>query len=257
MLDALNSWQLVREASRALTRPAATSFKHVAPAGAAVAGPVDDVTAQLYGIDRDAVGALTSAYLRARDADPKSSYGDFAAVSHPVDTELAELLSRVVCDGIIAPATLPARGNALSKKKSGRFLVMEADQAYTPPQLEKREVFGLRLTQQRDELALSTAVLDDARPMADSAWAAHSTPHGHFTGRGPVPRWSSSRTQGTWVVSQRAAICSEDSTDSPRLMHPTWNHRRNQAAARNSEGLAGGGGGGLPWPRRGRSCRRG
>ena len=89
MLDALNGWQLVLEASRALNRPAATSFKHVSPAGAAVAGPVDDVTAELYGIDGESVGALTSAYLRARDADPESSYGDFAAFSHPVDTELA------------------------------------------------------------------------------------------------------------------------------------------------------------------------
>ena len=161
MLDALNSWQLVLEASRALNRPAAASFKHVSPAGAAVAGPVDDVTAELYGIDRDSVGALTSAYLRARDADPKSSYGDFAAVSHPVDTELAELLSRVVCDGVIAPGYAPGTIATLSKKKNGRFLVMEADQAFTPPQHETREVFGLRLSQRRDEVTLSTALLDN------------------------------------------------------------------------------------------------
>src|SRR5437764_14375313 len=93
LLDALNGWQLVREASRCLGRPAAASFKHVSPAGAAVAGPVDEVTAQLHGVDRAEVGALASAYLRARDADPKSSYGDFAAVSHPVDEELAEPLA--------------------------------------------------------------------------------------------------------------------------------------------------------------------
>ncbi|MGW1183864.1 phosphoribosylaminoimidazolecarboxamide formyltransferase [Streptomyces drozdowiczii] len=161
MLDALNSWQLVLEASRALNRPAAASFKHVSPAGAAVAGPVDDVTAGLYGLDRDSVGALTSAYLRARDADPKSSYGDFAAVSHPVDTELAELLSRVVCDGVIAPGYAPGTVATLSKKKNGRFLVMEADRAFTPPQYETREVFGLRLSQRRDEVTLSTALLDN------------------------------------------------------------------------------------------------
>ncbi|MFC1403259.1 MULTISPECIES: phosphoribosylaminoimidazolecarboxamide formyltransferase [Streptacidiphilus] len=161
MLDALNSWQLVLEASRVLNRPAAASFKHVSPAGAAVAGPVDDVTAELYGIDRDSVGALTSAYLRARDADPKSSYGDFAAVSHPVDAELAELLSRVVCDGVIAPGYAPGTVATLSKKKNGRFLVMEADQAFTPPRHEAREVFGLRLSQQRDEMTLSTALLDN------------------------------------------------------------------------------------------------
>lgn len=161
MLDALNSWQLVREASRALGRPAAASFKHVSPAGAALAGPVDEVTAEVYGIDRDDVGDLTSAYVRARDADPKSSYGDFAAVSHPVDTELAELLSRVVCDGIIAPGYAPGTVATLSKKKNGSFLVLEADAAFTPPQAETREVFGLQLTQQRDEQELSSSLLEN------------------------------------------------------------------------------------------------
>jgi phosphoribosylaminoimidazolecarboxamide formyltransferase / IMP cyclohydrolase len=161
MLDALNGWQLVLEASRALRRPAAASFKHVSPAGAAVAGPVDDVTAGLYGIDPDGVGALTRAYLRARDADPKSSYGDFAAVSHPVDTELAELLSRVICDGIIAPGYAPGTVATLSRKKSGRFLVMEADEAFAPPVDEAREVFGLRLRQQRDPVALHPRLLDE------------------------------------------------------------------------------------------------
>ena len=161
MLDALNSWRLVLEAGQALNRPAAASFKHVSPAGAAVAGPVDDVTAEVYGVDRADVGPLTSAYVRARDADPKSSYGDFAAVSHPVDEELAELLTRVVCDGIIAPGYAPGTVATLSRKKNGRFLIMEADEAFTPPQHEAREVHGLRLTQQRDDVALSTALLDD------------------------------------------------------------------------------------------------
>ncbi|MGW0425127.1 phosphoribosylaminoimidazolecarboxamide formyltransferase [Streptomyces sp. NPDC003015] len=161
MLDALNSWQLVLEAARALHRPAAASFKHVSPAGAAVAGLVDAVTTELYSSDRDGVGALTSAYLRARDADPKSSYGDFAAVSHPVDTELAELLAGVVCDGIIAPGYAPGTVATLSRKKNGRFLIMEADEALVPPQYETREVFGLRLTQQRDDVTLSSALLDN------------------------------------------------------------------------------------------------
>jgi phosphoribosylaminoimidazolecarboxamide formyltransferase/IMP cyclohydrolase len=161
LLDALGGWQLVQEASRALNRPSAASFKHVSPAGAAVAGPVDEVTAELYGVDRRGVGALTSAYLRGRDADPKSSYGDFAAVSHPVDTELAELLSRVFCDGIIAPGYAPGTVETLGKKKNGRFLVMEADETFTPPQQEIREVFGLRLGGQRDEVTLSAALLDN------------------------------------------------------------------------------------------------
>ncbi|MER5178243.1 phosphoribosylaminoimidazolecarboxamide formyltransferase [Streptomyces sp. NPDC002896] len=159
MLDALNGWQLVREASQSLGRPAAASFKHVSPAGAALSGPVDDVTAELYGLAGDRVGDLTSAYLRARDADPKSSYGDFAALSHPVDTELAELLAGVVCDGVIAPGYAPGTVATLSKKKNGRFLVVEADATFVPPPFEEREVFGLRLTQARDEVQLSAALL--------------------------------------------------------------------------------------------------
>ena len=161
MLDALNGWQLVREAGGALNLPAAASFKHVSPAGAAVAGPVDEVTAELYGVDRTRVGALTNAYLRARDADPKSSYGDFAAVSHPVDAELAELLTRVVCDGIIAPDYAPGTVATLSAKKNGRFLIIEADEAFEAPQLEAREVYGLRLAQQRDAVPISAALLGD------------------------------------------------------------------------------------------------
>lgn len=159
MLDALNGWQLVREASQSLDRPAAASFKHVSPAGAATSGPVDEVTAELHGVVGDRVGALTSAYLRARDADPKSSYGDFAAVSHPVDTELAELLTGVVCDGIIAPGYAPGTVATLSKKKNGRFLVMEADETFAAPHDEEREVFGLRLTQERDQVRLSASLL--------------------------------------------------------------------------------------------------
>jgi AICAR transformylase/IMP cyclohydrolase PurH len=161
MLDALNGWQLVREASHSLGRPAAASFKHVSPAGAAVAGPVDEVTAELHGVPQTGVGALTSAYLRARDADPRSSYGDFAAVSHPVDAELADVVSRVVCDGIIAPGYAPGTVAALGRKKNGRFLVMEADPGFVPPEAETREVFGLRLSQRRDQVPLEATLLEN------------------------------------------------------------------------------------------------
>jgi AICAR transformylase/IMP cyclohydrolase PurH len=167
MLDALNAWQLVREATQALGRPAAASFKHVSPAGAAVSGTIDEVTAELYGVVGHEVGALASAYLRARDADPKSSYGDFAAVSHPVDDELADLLTGMVCDGIVAPGYAPGTVERLSKKKNGRFLIMEADGGFVPSSEETREVFGLRLTQQHDEVELSSALLrvaDDLLP---------------------------------------------------------------------------------------------
>jgi phosphoribosylaminoimidazolecarboxamide formyltransferase/IMP cyclohydrolase len=160
LLDALGGWQLVREASRALGGPVATSVKHVSPAGAALAGPVDEVTAQLYAVDGAQVGPLTSAYLRARDADPKSSYGDFAAVSDPVDAELADLLARVVCDGIVAPGYAPGTVDTLSRKKGGRFLVLEADERFQPRRPEVREVFGLRLTQDRDDAPITPALLD-------------------------------------------------------------------------------------------------
>lgn len=173
MLDALNGWQLVRAARLALGKPAAASFKHVSPAGAALAGPVDEITADLFGLGSGA-GALASAYVRARDADPRSSFGDFAAVSDPVDSELAELLSGVVCDGIIAPGYEPGTAGLLAAKKSGRFLVMEADQAFEPPAREEREVFGVRLVQDRDAAPLSARLLEQgagavlpARSVAD------------------------------------------------------------------------------------------
>ncbi|MEU0095987.1 phosphoribosylaminoimidazolecarboxamide formyltransferase [Kribbella sp. NPDC006257] len=158
VLDALNGWQLVREASLGLGRVAAASFNHVSPAGAAVAGDLDEVAAGLYGVRGGGVGELTSAYLRARDADPKSSYGDFVAVSRPVDLELAEVLGGLVSDGIVAPGFEAGTVERLSRKKNGRFLVMEADQDFVPPREEMREVYGVRLTQERPEEAVGPAV---------------------------------------------------------------------------------------------------
>ncbi|MGI5285055.1 phosphoribosylaminoimidazolecarboxamide formyltransferase [Nonomuraea polychroma] len=160
MLDALNAWQLVREAAQALGRPAAASFKHVSPAGVALPGPVDEVTAELYRVGDTRITDLASAYLRARDADPKSSYGDIAAVSHPVDADLAELLTGVFCDGIIAPGFEPGTVERLSTKKKGRFLILEADQTFTPPPQESRELFGVRLTQDRDQVPISRNLLE-------------------------------------------------------------------------------------------------
>ncbi|MGW5353297.1 phosphoribosylaminoimidazolecarboxamide formyltransferase [Streptomyces sp. NPDC004031] len=160
LLDALSGWQLVREAAGALGRPAAASFKHVSPAGAALAGPLEAGAAALYRTDPGA-GALTSAYVRARDADPKSSYGDLAAVSHPVDAELADLLGHVVSDGIIAPGFEPGTVAALRRKKKGRFLVIEADPDFVAPPQEERELHGLRLTQARDDVPLHAGLLDD------------------------------------------------------------------------------------------------
>ena len=173
LLDALNAWQLVQQASRALGKPAATSFKHVSPAGAAVAGTVDEVTAELYGVDGASVGASTSAYLRARDADPKSSYGDFVALSDPVDAELASVLARVVCDGIVAPGYEPAALETLSRKKNGGFLVLQADPTFEPPAEDHRDVYGVRFTQSRDTVEIGRSVLEDAigEPLSEQAKA--------------------------------------------------------------------------------------
>lgn len=162
LLDMLNGWQLVRATDRALGAPAAASFKHVSPAGVAVSGPVDEVTATLYGVAGTSVGGPTSAYLRARDADPKSSYGDIAALSRPVDAELADLLAGIVCDGVVAPGYEPGTVERLRAKKNGRFLVVEADADFAPPARESREVFGLRLTEDRDAMELTPAVLSEA-----------------------------------------------------------------------------------------------
>ncbi|TCN33549.1 phosphoribosylaminoimidazolecarboxamide formyltransferase/IMP cyclohydrolase [Kribbella orskensis] len=164
VLDALGAWQLVREASACFDRPAAASFKHVSPAGAALAGEVDAGMRSTY--DRGDVGAVTSAYVRARDADPKSSYGDFVAVSHPVDAELAAFLQRLACDGIIAPAYDEGVVGTLAGKKRGTFLVLEGDPTFEPPTEEVREVYGLRLTQQPDDLPLDRSLFD-GQPGAD------------------------------------------------------------------------------------------
>ncbi len=149
VLDALTGWQLVREAALVLGVPAAASYKHVSPAGAALGTSVAD------------------AYRRARDADPKSSYGDFVAVSHPVDAELAALLKGVVSDGIIAPGYAPGVVEVLAAKKRGTYLVLEADPLFEPPHEEVRELYGLRLTQERDSHPLTRDLLSPDLP--DSA----------------------------------------------------------------------------------------
>jgi phosphoribosylaminoimidazolecarboxamide formyltransferase/IMP cyclohydrolase len=162
LLDALNGWQLVREARAALGRPAAASFKHVSPAGAAVAGAIDPADAARYGLSDADISPITSAYLRARDADPKSSYGDFVALSDPVDTQLAQTIGGLVCDGIVAPGYAPEALERLRRKKNGNFLIIEAEPRFEPPQTESREVFGLTITQQRDPIVLEKSLLGPA-----------------------------------------------------------------------------------------------
>ena len=159
MLDALNAWQLVRELKDALAMPAAASFKHVSPAGAAVAVPLAADLQRAYEVEGVSLTPLATAYARARGTDPKSSFGDFAALSEPVDAATAGYLKGVVSDGVIAPDFEPAAFQTLAQKKNGTFVVLEAEPDYEPPALESRQVFGVTLTQTRNDRRISEADL--------------------------------------------------------------------------------------------------
>lgn len=159
VLDALNAWPLVREARAALGAPVAASFKHVSPAGVAVAGSPDETMRDVWGLGAGPVGPLTSAYVRARDADPKCSFGDMIAVSEPVDLELAEFLARVISDGIVAPGFEEGALEVLSRKKKGAFLVFEAVPGFVPPKWERRSVYGMVLEQEQDALPITADCL--------------------------------------------------------------------------------------------------
>jgi phosphoribosylaminoimidazolecarboxamide formyltransferase/IMP cyclohydrolase len=152
LLDALNAWQLARELKQVFDVPGAASFKHVSPAGAAIAVPLSDSLRQAYFIPRnEELSPVAAAYARARGADRLSSYGDFAAVSDVVDTSLAKLLRREASDAIIAPGYEPEALEILGRKKEG-FLIIEIDPSYEPEELESREVFGLTFEQKRNDL---------------------------------------------------------------------------------------------------------
>jgi AICAR transformylase/IMP cyclohydrolase PurH len=159
LLDALNAWQLVREAASALGLPVATSFKHVSPAGAAAPGHIDDVMEETWAVESAALSPVAMAYVRARDCDPKSSFGDFVAVSEPVDLALARVLASVISDGVIAPGFQPGVMDILAKKKGGSYVVIETDSSFEPPDWERREVFGLELEQQRAVTPMTREVI--------------------------------------------------------------------------------------------------
>jgi len=160
-LDALNAFELVREADAAAGAPAAASFKHVSPAGAALAGVVDATAARTWRVDETSGGGLLSAYVRARDADPKSSFGDVVALSRPVDPATAEFLRTVICDALIAPGFEPGTAGILAAKRDGRFLILEADPGRIPPAVERRDVLGVTIEQQRDRVPVETVLPDD------------------------------------------------------------------------------------------------
>lgn len=150
LLDALNGWQLVRELRQATGLAAAASFKHVSPAGTAVAVPLTESLRQAYFVADAELSPLATAYARARGADRISSFGDWIALSDPVDVPTAQLIRREVSDGVIAPGYEPAALEILRQKKGGGYRVLQIDADYEPPHLEQRQVFGVTLEQQRN-----------------------------------------------------------------------------------------------------------
>lgn len=155
LLDAFNSWQLVKELKEATGLVAAASFKHVSPAGAAVAVKLDEVLKKIYFVDKDDLSDAAVAYIRARGADRMSSYGDFVAISDECDEDLANVLLHEVSDGIIAPSYSKKALEILKKKRKGNYLVIEIDENYIPREIEKKEVFGVTFEQKRNDIKIS------------------------------------------------------------------------------------------------------
>ena len=151
LLDALNSWQLVRELKQVLNLPAAASFKHVSPSGAAVGLPLSAALEQAYFVQDLQLSPLATAYARARGVDRMSSFGDWAAFSDTVDLSAARLLNREVSDGVIAPGYTPEALECLHAKKGGKYVVLAIDAEYTPETLETRQVFGVTFEQRRND----------------------------------------------------------------------------------------------------------
>ncbi|MBN1439705.1 MAG: phosphoribosylaminoimidazolecarboxamide formyltransferase [Anaerolineales bacterium] len=157
LLDALNSWQLVAELKQAAGLPAAASFKHVSPSGAALGLPLPEALRKACWVDDFELSPLAAAYARARGTDRLSSFGDWIALSDPVDVATARLIGREVSDGVIAPAYDPEALKILSAKKSGKYAVLCMDPAFVPDPLERREVFGVTLEQRRNDRAATSA----------------------------------------------------------------------------------------------------
>ena len=157
LLDALNGWPLVKELRKALAFPAAASFKHVSPAGAAIGVPLSEIERKVYmvdDIDGLAESGLAQAYARARGADRMSSFGDMIALSEKVDVPTAKIISREVSDGVIAPDYDPEALAILSKKKGGKYLVLQMDESYEPSPQETRTVYGIQLSQGRNDVQI-------------------------------------------------------------------------------------------------------
>ena len=161
-LDAFNGWQLVKELKEATGLPAATSFKHVSPAGAAVGLPLDETLAKIYWVDdQGELSPLASAYARARGADRMSSFGDFIALSDVCDKDTAMLIRREVSDGVIAPGYTQEALEILKQKKKGNYNVILIDENYRPEPLEHKQVFGVTFEQGRQELPINDELISN------------------------------------------------------------------------------------------------
>ncbi|MGI5958184.1 MAG: phosphoribosylaminoimidazolecarboxamide formyltransferase [Massiliimalia sp.] len=160
-LDAFNSWQLVTELKAATGLPAAASFKHVSPAGAAVAIPMSDVLKKIYFVDDLELSPLATAYARARGADRMSSYGDFIALSEICDKETATLIAREVSDGVIAPGYTDEALEILKGKRKGSYNVIQMDPSYRPAPVEHKDCFGITFEQGRNELKIDEELLNN------------------------------------------------------------------------------------------------
>ncbi|MCR4601242.1 MAG: phosphoribosylaminoimidazolecarboxamide formyltransferase [Clostridia bacterium] len=161
LLDALNSWQLVKELREATGLPAAASFKHVSPAGAAVAVPLDDVLKKVYFVEGVELTEVATAYIRARGADRMSSYGDFVALSDECDAQTATFLKREVSDGIIAPSFSDEALEILKTKKKGNYVVLKMNPAYVPEVQEKKQVFGVTFEQGRNNAVIEESLFEN------------------------------------------------------------------------------------------------
>ena len=157
LLDAMNAWQLVRELKQTTGLPAATSFKHVSPSGAAVAVPLTETLRKIYFVDELELSPLAEAYARARGVDRMSSFGDFIALSDTVDVPTAKVIAREVSDGIIAPDYEPVALDILRAKKGGKYVVIQIDPAYEPDLTENRDVFGVTFEQRRHDRMVAEA----------------------------------------------------------------------------------------------------
>ncbi len=162
LLDAFNGWQLVRELKKATGLPAATSFKHVSPAGAAVGLPLSDTLAKIYWVDDlGELSPLACAYARARGADRMSSYGDFIALSDVCDVCTAKMIQREVSDGVIAPGYTDEALEILRSKRKGTYNIIKIDESYVPAPIERKQVFGVTFEQGRNELDINNALLEN------------------------------------------------------------------------------------------------